>query len=119
VAAKGFALCVAIEVLSGALVGANMGPGVESQYDTGFLAIAIDPHSFGTETTIGPEIQELASTIRASRPREGVTAVRVPGDQSRINREQAELAGVMDITDGTWTRLLKMKTGRPSGMEIK
>ena len=34
---KGYALCLALEILSGALVTARMGPKVESQYDIGFL----------------------------------------------------------------------------------
>ena len=116
---KGYALCLALEILSGALVTASMGPEVESQFDIGFLAIGIDPSAFGVRDSMKTEVDELLSTIRRSKPRDGVTAVHVPGDRARLQRERAQSAGVMDVADDTWSRLLKMEGGQPSGMSIK
>ena len=117
--AKGYALCVAVEILAGALVTAKMGPKVESQFDIGFLAIGIDPGLFGVQNAMKTQVHELVSTIRGSRPREGITAVHVPGDRARLHREQAESEGAIDVADDTWSGLLRMEGGLPSDMTIK
>jgi len=116
---KGYALCLAIEILSGALVSAKMGLKVESQYDIGFFAIGIDPDFFGTGDTIKKEIDEFVSAIRKSRPRDGIDTVHVPGDRSKLRRQNAEAQTLVDIADDTWIKLLKMQEGMPSGMTIK
>lgn len=115
---KGYALCLALEVLCGALVTAKMGPRVESQYDIGFLAIGIDPGSFGVDQTLPAELNELVCSIRNAKAQAGVASVHVPGERSKLRREQAVSEGVIDIADATWSGLLRMHEGLSSGMTI-
>ena len=64
---KGYALCLAIEILCGALVGAKMGRAVNDQFDLGFLFIAMDPRAFDVEATLPKEISTLLTSVRQSR----------------------------------------------------
>ncbi|MGD9676603.1 MAG: Ldh family oxidoreductase, partial [Candidatus Bipolaricaulia bacterium] len=115
--AKGYALCLAVEILGGALLGAKMGLQVESQYDLGCLMIAISPAAFHATTELTDNIRSLCADIRQSRPAPGVEAVTVPGDRSRTQRSAAESAGVVTIDTLTYSQLEEMRRRVGVGLE--
>lgn len=107
---KGFALGIAIEILAGALVAARMGSAAQTQYDLGFLFIAIDPAVFTSPAAFRDEAAALASEVRASDPSPFDT-VRFPGDRSRARRQQAEASGVVEVEASTLAGLIEMSRG--------
>lgn len=86
--AKGFGLALAVDLLCGLLSGGSIGIGVASMYgdaaepaDCSWLMIAIDPRLFGADG-FEARAKEALDTIRASRRRDGVDRIRVPGDRA-------------------------------------
>jgi LDH2 family malate/lactate/ureidoglycolate dehydrogenase len=93
--AKGYALALMVEILSGVLSGAEIGPGVGSIYDagnrepgTGMCFIAINPDPFLGEEFLS-RMDQLVDEIHRIPPAEGYQSVRVPGER----RAQFERAG--------------------------
>ncbi|MBW3641275.1 MAG: Ldh family oxidoreductase [Actinobacteria bacterium] len=110
---KGSALCLALELLCGALSGGRMGREVDSEYDLGviFLAVALLP-------TDDPGAQErLVESIRGSRPAPGHQRVLVPGDRAAARRAAALAAGVVDVHPATMSRLRRMARSDEGGLE--
>ncbi len=86
--AKGFALALVVESLSGVLSGSAVGPQVggtylqsDSESDVGHTFVVIDPavFSIGFAARMG----ELAGVIRAVKPLDPDKPVRLPGDRRR------------------------------------
>ena len=115
---KGYALCMAIELLSGALVGGKMGTEVSNQYDLGFLFLAIDPAAFGVADELPRAVSALLSTVRKSRRAESGVAPRIPGDYSRQRRADWERRGQVLIDDETLDRLRQMSSSLSGGLEV-
>jgi L-2-hydroxycarboxylate dehydrogenase (NAD+) len=82
---KGSGLAVAVEVLAGGLVGAEMGADVTGTYHTnepctkGDLFVALDPAALGGETAVD-RIEGFLDELVASEPAPGFEAVRLPGE---------------------------------------
>lgn len=115
--AKGYALCLAIEILTGALVSARMGLTVQDQYDLGFLFIAIDPQVFVPLSAFQTDIEVLFSSICNSRSRPGADLPRLPGQGSKEKRATAEALGEVSIDDETFKRLEQMSRTLDPGLE--
>ena len=114
---RGYALCLALEVLGGALVGAKMGLRVDNERDLGCLFMALDPAAFGTEDSISGEIEDLAASIRHSRPKDASSPPRVPGDGSQDRGRRAREAGIIEVDQETWDRLRAMSRELGAGLE--
>jgi len=56
----------------------------------------IDPEAFAGAAALKREASWLAQACRASKPRPGVAAVRMPGDTANARR-QAQLAGGVEL----------------------
>lgn len=106
--AKGYALCYAIEILTGALVGAKMGNKAKDQYDLGFLFIILSPEMFGDKETFMANVDELAKEIRASKPYSSDAPVRIPGEQSANIAKQVAETGKLKIAEDIYEKLKEM-----------
>lgn len=94
--AKGFALALIVEVLTGVLATAGVGPDVTGTFsasarvsDVGHCFIGIDPEAFGTG--FRTRVDQLGEAIRAVRPTNPTVPVRLPGDrriEERVNRQR-------------------------------
>lgn len=112
--AKGFSLCLAIEILTGALVSAKMGLRVRDQYELGFLFAAIDPTIFVPLDQFRTEVEELLASITKSRPKLRGGIVRTPGHTTRTKAPSGD--ETIDLDDETWHLLSEMATGSGGGI---
>lgn len=106
--ARGYALCLAIEILAGALVPAKIGRAVDTQFDLGALFIAISPNLFGAAGSYFASLERLLTDIRSSRPSAGGKTVRVPGDRALAAEAERRRRGTVPIDDATYEHLQVM-----------
>ena len=114
--AKGYALCYAIEILTGAFVGCKMGSKVNDEYDLGFVFIALSLDMFTNLSTFKTEVECLAKEVRASRAI-GPDTVRVPGDSSIAHLNEGLASGLISVDDNIFDRISKMETSLFGGLE--
>lgn len=105
---KGYALCLAIEILAGALVSAKMGLAIDTQYDLGFLFIAIDPSVFLTQGVFQSDTNILFRSIHASRGRTSLDLPRLPGEGAMLKRRASEAEGSITVDEETLAKLVQM-----------
>ncbi|MBX5489532.1 MAG: Ldh family oxidoreductase [Chloroflexi bacterium] len=98
---KGFALALAVEVLTGVLAGAAWGPHVtqilddtDAPADVGHLFIAIDPDRFGERGVFRRRLEVLLAELRDVPPAEGSAAIRLPGARRAAARRRALAEGI-------------------------
>lgn len=82
---KGYGLAVMVEALAALLSGAGYGSGVGfpnkgEQENTGFFIILIDPSRFMPTDEFRAHVDEYIRSIKASRRREGVEEILLPGE---------------------------------------
>jgi len=101
--AKGFALALVVEALTGVLAGSGIGPGVTGTFadsdrasDVGHMFLVLDPGSFGPG--FGERMAGLADAIRTAEPATGGPPARAPGDRRYAEREVREREGI-DLED--------------------
>jgi L-2-hydroxycarboxylate dehydrogenase (NAD+) len=108
---KGSGLAIAVEILAGGLVGAEMGTGVTGTYHTeepctkGDLFVVVDPEAVGGPTFVERAtafVRELKAGDRAA----GVDEIRLPGEASvaaadadRVTVDEAVWTTVTDLAD--------------------
>lgn len=115
--AKGYALCLAIEILTGALVSAQMGLDVDSQYDLGFLFIGIDVNIFSKTDLFKSSVGSLLNQIRNSKSQSEKNKVRIPGENSKTKVKKALKDGYVHIDDESYSRLIEMSKGIQGGLK--
>jgi len=90
---KGFAFGLMVEALTGGMTGD--GHAAESgEAGSNLFLLVIDPDAFGGRTAFARETGWIAAACRASRPRAGFDAVRLPGDRAQAARERQLRDGV-------------------------
>lgn len=101
---KGSGLAIAVEVLAGGLVGAEMGRGVTGTYDTeepctkGDLFLAIDPDGLAGEGFVSGA-SEFLRNLKDERTAAGFDEIRLPGERSlRLERR----ADAVTVDDDVW-----------------
>lgn len=114
--AKGFALCLAIEILAGSLVAAKMGLNIEDQYDLGFLFIGVDINTFSESAIFKSSVSSLLHDIRSSRSKSKNKKLRIPGEGARQNAKKTIDTGFVQIDLETHSRLIQMAEGIESGL---
>jgi len=115
--AKGYALCYAIEILTGAFVGAKMGSKSNDEYDLGFLFIALSPEMFTNSNDFISSIEQLANEVANSKPIEGQEKVYIPGQQSYLKYENNLAKGDISIDDKILEQLRLMESSLDVGLE--
>ena len=70
----------------------------EGVSDCGFLAMIVDPATLGDAAGFGARAADFAESVRATRPLEGGTAVRVPFDRSAALRAETLRRGTIEVT---------------------
>lgn len=107
--AKGYALAMMVDILSGVLLGVPFGKDVTSMYNDltemrmlGQLHIVIDPARFTDKAMFLRHINQLMADLNAVKPAPGFKSVRYPGQGSlerRLNYEKNGIEIVDDIYD--------------------
>jgi L-2-hydroxycarboxylate dehydrogenase (NAD+) len=112
---KGYALGLAVALLSGPLVGAQVGKALSGWLDPelpsagvkGHLFLAIDPSSFGDPLSFRHATSAYLNDIRRSRKAAGVSEIRIPGDRAFAARERSLREGVT-IYEVVWQNIAKL-----------
>lgn len=103
---KGSALCLAIELLAGALISGRSGLNVNDMYDLGFLFIAINPEKFVGLETLKKQINQLIDDVHNTRSVNG-EKVLIPGESTLSIRKKWEERGSVLINRQTYNRLVE------------
>ena len=107
---RGSALALAVQLLSGALVGADPLP--KRGLDYGLFLLAIDPGVFGTQERFQSGVQAVVEAVKSARPADGVSQVRVPGERAWRERERRLREGI-DIPEGLLAELEDLAQTNP------
>ncbi len=102
---RGSGLALAIQLL-GMLAGSAVVIDDVSNY--GLFFMVVDPERLRPGGGFKARVSELRRTIAANRPLHGTPQVRVPGDGSLQRRKQAIAAGVVNIDERVYQRILKL-----------
>jgi L-2-hydroxycarboxylate dehydrogenase (NAD+) len=93
---KGAGIGMIIEFFGGPLVGAAYGQ-VEGEW--GALFMAIDPELLIDIDKFKTSNSDLVRKIKASRKKDGVTEIRLPGERALRSRKEAEETGYVEVDD--------------------
>lgn len=112
---KGFALSLAVALLSGPLVGAQVGRALSGWLQgqqgpagiKGHLILAIDPSCFGDPQLFRAAVSGYLNEIRTSRKAAGVSEIRIPGERAFAARQRSLRDGV-PIYDVVWQNTSKL-----------
>lgn len=114
---KGYALCYAVEILTGAFIDAKMGRKVNDEYDLGFLFIALSPEMFGDLCLFTKSVDDLANEVRTARPIKGNERIYVPGDLSKERFIKNNKNNSVLIDEDIYNRLKIMEMSLSGGIE--
>ncbi len=89
---RGSALALAVQVLSGALVGADALPAKGVNY--GLFLLAIDPGVLGDSSEFEAGVSAVVSAVKSARPAAGVQEVLVPGERAWRERGRRLQEGI-------------------------
>lgn len=117
--AKGYALCIALEIICGAFIGGKMGGQLESDYDCGFVFLALDPAMFrGSADLFHTEVEAFIDEIKTSPVREGESEIRIPGEGSESTRAAHLESGLIEIDEYTYSLLTRMTLDPTTGWNL-
>lgn len=114
---KGYALCFALEVMTGALIGAKMGNEAEDEFDLGYLFLAFSPDMFTSLESFQGEMDKLAAQVRDSEPAKPGDQVFVPGEIFGNQKASGQEAEEMEIEEDVYRRLQIMSSSLEGGLE--
>lgn len=103
---KGFALCLALEILCGGLIGAAMGGAKRDEFSGGFVFLALAPNLLRDDpANFAVEVAALAEEILASPPLDPARPVRLPGQRGDAALAASLAAGAVALPLVLWARL--------------
>jgi LDH2 family malate/lactate/ureidoglycolate dehydrogenase len=101
---KGYALAMAVEILSGILVGAGFPCSGCYNGMNSMLLIAIDPSAFIGRVEFIDGISRFIEAMKSTPPAEGFIEVLVPGEPEYRSREEKLRRGI-SVEDEVWSRI--------------
>ncbi|MSO93658.1 MAG: hypothetical protein EXQ86_09710 [Rhodospirillales bacterium] len=111
---KGYGILLAVEFLSGGLLGCAMGTEHKAEgAKKGHCFVAVDPGLFVGADQFRRAVSKRIRTLRSSRPAPGVKQVRVSGDGANASRTRAVETGEVVLDRLCWedTRNLAKELG--------
>lgn len=125
---KGYALALMVELLSGVLSGAAIGPEIGSMYknldrkqDVGHFFCLLDIEAFMDRAEFLSRIDETIDKLKAGRKVAGVSEILVPGERSTRIAAENDRTGV-PVGAETWKEIeswcAKFKVALPSPEEV-
>lgn len=115
--AKGYALCYAVEILTGAFVGSKMGSKVNDEYDLGFIFIALDPAMFTDTNEFMDTVDDLADEVRHSKSIDPNCCVCVPGDRTAKQLKENSITNIVMVENDILQRIRIMEKSLNGGIE--
>ncbi len=104
---KGFSLGLAIEILSGALIGAKSGREAVGGSD-GLFFITIDPDKLVSIDQFEDHVEHLLTEIKSSRHGEATAEILIPGERSQSAYEKALKEDHIDVIDTVYQDLKEL-----------
>ncbi len=111
--AKGSALALIIEVLTGPLVGGAIAG--DKPHQSGNLLVALDPDLFGFGTACSRRSAALLERIRRARPAPDREHVQIPGERSRARFMAAEQQDRVTLDKSLYDAILDITRQAPPG----
>jgi LDH2 family malate/lactate/ureidoglycolate dehydrogenase len=102
---RGSALSLAVQLL-GMLAGSATV--IHEVGNFGLFFLVVNPDILGPREEFKARVSELRRTVANTRPMAGHNAVRVPGDSSQQRRRERTAAGVVEIDDRVYQRLVAL-----------
>jgi LDH2 family malate/lactate/ureidoglycolate dehydrogenase len=96
---KGAGLSMVIEILAGPLIKGAYIDNKTFKEEWGTVVIAIDPNMMVDITDFKYHCTQLVKKIKASRKKEGIDDIRLPGERAKKSYEQAQISGFVNIDD--------------------
>ncbi|MFJ5714209.1 Ldh family oxidoreductase [Neobacillus sp. NPDC093127] len=101
--AKGSALALAVEIMTGVLSGAAFGPHVKNLYDeaeteqanVGHFFLLLDIEKFMHLSTFFESLEHLLTEMKEVPKAPGTNEIRYPGERRRRDRERRQLEGIV------------------------
>ena len=115
--AKGYALCYAIEILTGAFVGSKMGSRVNNEYDLGFVFVALNPEMFTSAENFKNGVDILTNEVRNSRSLSNNVKVYVPGERTAEALHKNLVTKNIMVEESILERIKIMETSLEGGIE--
>ncbi|MBI4999864.1 Ldh family oxidoreductase [Candidatus Gottesmanbacteria bacterium] len=108
---KGFALALAIEIMTGSLVNSLMGvrkniPGTYQAARRGLIIIVVDPSCFTNINKFRKENSKLIRMVKQSRKMKGTERILIPGERARNNLKKNLKEGYLEIEETLYQKLL-------------
>ena len=113
---KGFALAVAVDILSGALSGAGCSREDAKRIGNGVFMMAINIEAFKATGDFKIEVDAFIQFLKSSRLMPGVDAIHMPGEIEYNRRKQKEKEGVI-LDDETLKQLIE--TAKSVNVELE
>jgi uncharacterized oxidoreductase len=102
---KGSGLCMAIDLLAGALTRGGVSDPDLIAFGNNMLSIYIAPESLGSDAYLATAVDELAAWVKSSAPVEPNGEVLVPGEMEERNRRD-RLANGIPLDAVTWSQIV-------------
>lgn len=94
---KGYALSLALEILTGPLVNTKVGK--RTKKVRGFLFIVINPYLFTSKKEFGLDVKRLVKEIKTAKKIKGVKNIFIPGEHSYEHERKNRRQGYMNIDE--------------------
>jgi uncharacterized oxidoreductase len=98
---KGFGLCMAIDLLAGALTRGGCSDPRQTLFGNNMLSIYIDPDAMGSGTYLADAARDLSAWVRSATPIRPGDEILAPGDMELRNRRH-RLAHGVPLDPTTW-----------------
>src|SRR3990172_1775376 len=73
----------------------------------GLFFMVMNPALLMPDGQFKSRVSEFRATVHATRPADGVSRVRIPGEGSLLKRRQAQAAGVIEVDDRVYSQILE------------
>lgn len=114
---KGNALCFALEIMTGAFIGAKMGLEAKNEFDLGYFVCSLSPKMFTNLAMFKNEMEKIANDVRTCPPRVEGQKVYVPGEIFGDTLASARNRDEIEIPEDVYNRLQKMSVSLGGGYE--
>ena len=103
---KGYALGLALEVLSGLFIGAKAGKDAVKSSD-GILFFVVKPDTFVSGDQFSSNLNSLINEIKSSALAADSKGIRIPGESSLKEIRKGRESGLCDIPESVYKDLLQ------------
>ena len=101
---KGFGLSVIVDILAGALTGAECSKSEDARVGNGLFVLVINIASFREFPGFSAEIERFIGDLKSAKRAAGVDAIRMPGERGWEEQHKREREGIPIDTE-TWQQI--------------